>query len=105
MSGESRMFGVQHAIALVLSMLRGRASRRRGMLVLASVGVGMVWLGGFLIEGWLEDRPIVFLGYWALVLWIVIVLVVLSVYDMLQVRRSILMEEGGESTKTRVDEE
>jgi hypothetical protein len=73
------------------------------MLVLAVGGVSMVWLGGFFIEGWLETRPWFYLGYWAVVMWVVIVLVVLSIYDMLQVRRAILMEERGISKKAPTD--
>jgi peptidoglycan/LPS O-acetylase OafA/YrhL len=94
MSARGGLFWGRQGVVLLLTVLRGRLSRRRLMLGLALGGVAMVWLGGFLIETWLEVRPILFLGYWAIVGWIVVVLMVLSLYDMLQVRRSILMREG-----------
>lgn len=66
------------------------------MLVLVGVGVAMVWVGGFLMESWLESRPMLFLCFWAIVGWIVLFLVVLSLYDIVRMRRAILMKDRDE---------
>ncbi|MEM9281618.1 MAG: hypothetical protein AAGA96_07330 [Verrucomicrobiota bacterium] len=62
------------------------------MLALVCVAVGMVWVGAFLVEEWLEERPILFLAFWGLLGWIVIFLIVLSLYDMVRIRRAIANE-------------
>lgn len=67
-------------------LLAGDITTRRKVLgIITLVAAAMLFLGATVLASSLEASPVLFISYWLACLWLVLTLVLLAVYDMLQV--------------------
>jgi len=82
---------VKRLVSLPLSLARGiardRALRRNALARLLAADAGLVFIGAVLLPRWLDDHPLVFLGYWAVTGWLCLTVILLATYDLLVTRR------------------
>jgi hypothetical protein len=69
--------------ALLRTWLRDRGLRRQWMTGLTALLVCVFFMGAVPLSGWLESRPFLFLAYWLGCLWLLVTVILLAVYDLL----------------------
>lgn len=79
---------MKNLIHITRGLIRDTIARRWCMFVVVLVAVLMVFLGSTFLERPLEERPLVFLGYWLICAWLTLLSVLLAAYDLLVVRAS-----------------
>lgn len=80
--------GMKSLIHITRGLIRDTAARRWCMFVVVLVAAMMVFLGSTFLEGWLEEKPFVFLSYWLICAWLTLLSFLLAAYDLLMVRAS-----------------
>jgi hypothetical protein len=69
------------------SILHDRVERRRFIIWVIVAMLGMVALGNWPLEGWLEDRPLGFIFWWGACALLALLTFLLGLYDALAVLR------------------
>lgn len=79
------------------AILRDRAERRKWMVRILMVALGLMAAGLWLVDDWLQASPWRFLGWWGMCAVVTIGAMLFALYDMLMVIR----EEREKATKKR----
>ncbi len=67
-------------------LIRDARARRTLMFYGVLIAIVVLFIGAVLIDGWLRDRPWLFILYWAVCAWLTLLSVLLAMFDMLLVR-------------------
>jgi uncharacterized membrane protein len=78
---------LQLVIGIATGIALSQAQRRRVMFVLTLGSIIMLFGGTFLLWGSFVKHPLFFAVYWLVCVWIVICVLLLAIYDLLQVMR------------------
>ena len=72
---------------LAKAILRDRAERRKWMVRILMVALGLMAAGLWLVDDWLQGSPWRFLGWWGMCAVVTIGAMLFALYDMLMVIR------------------
>jgi membrane protein implicated in regulation of membrane protease activity len=78
---------LQLTIAITTGIARDQSQRRRVMFALTLAALAMLFLGTFLLWSTFAAHPLFFAIYWLACVWLVICVLLLAIYDLLQVIR------------------
>ena len=92
-------------------LIRDARARRTLMFYGVLIAIVVLFIGAVVIDGWLRERPLLFVIYWAACAWLTLLSVLLAVFDMLLVRaearrqrkrleRRFLAEEAGDDDES-----
>ena len=73
---------------VTLGLIRDRSQRRGVMFFLVLGALFQIFVGSIFLEGFLSERPLLFLAYWFVCFWLTLSAMLLALYDLLQVRAS-----------------
>lgn len=70
--------------SLTVDILKDRGHRRRAMFYLLVAALVMLFAGVVLVDEFIDPRPVLFLAYWAVCVWLTVTAVLLAIYDLLK---------------------
>lgn len=79
---------LQFSVAIAVGIARDQTMRRRAMFVLTLTALGMVFVGCVILWNVFVEHPIFFALYWLACGWITICVMLIAIYDLLQVIRA-----------------
>ena len=87
------------AVAVFLTLLRIRQTRRRMMFVVSLGAMFFAFLGVTLLENFLGDHPLLFAVYWFFCMGLVLFMLLLAIYDFAAVKGELNLRSDEELAK------
>ena len=102
---EKKLRFVSFAIHATRGLLRDQNTRRRTMFWIVIAAVLLLFCGATFLAPWLDPhvRPVWFVLYWLACAWLTVTVVLLSLLDLLQVRRQARAEKRALARKMTED--
>lgn len=79
---------ISTVLLVTVGILRDYHQRRWAMFYIVLAALVTAFIGSVFFMDWLKERPLLFLGYWAMCGWLTITAALLAIFDLLLVRRS-----------------
>ncbi len=79
-------------IEISRGLIRSRTNRRSLMFYVVLVAIFLLFLGATVFDPWLSERPLLFLGYWAICAWLTLLAILIAIFDLLMVRAGLRKE-------------
>lgn len=80
------MNNARFIIQVCKGLIRHGRARRTLMFYTTVVLLVLCFVGATFLSTWLRGHPLIFLGFWGLVAWLTMLIVLLALYDMVKVR-------------------
>jgi uncharacterized membrane protein len=79
---------LRFVVAVSIGISRDQWQRRRVIFILLLAAMSMFAAGAFLLGGWFATNPLAFAIHWLVCVFILVCVILLAIYDLLEVIRA-----------------